>query len=105
MCSSPVNQAAVAGDVETNIVMQFFENVHQRRRRGHAGLHGESQPVGLAFFMVRILPDNHDAHILISSVAQRIEDSRSRGINGSFAALFANKMVKRLVIGLLLFVS
>ncbi len=96
----PGDQAAVVGHVKLDVLMQFLEDIDQRRRSGHARAHRKCQPLGLVLFMIRILADDHHAHLVEGRVAQGVEYILSRGINFILAAFLADKSIKLLVVGL-----
>ena len=54
----PAFEVAVRRRVDSQVVVQFLEDVHERRGRLDTHGYGETQPVSLARIVVRVLPDD-----------------------------------------------
>src|SRR6056297_3973870 len=68
----PRLQAAVARDNEAEVIVQFLEDIDQRRRNPDARADREAQPVRLARPMIGILTENHDPNARRGRRVQRI---------------------------------
>ena len=55
----PGLQAAMIRWLNAQVVLDFLEDIHQRRRNLHAGAHRKAQTVGLTRAMVGVLPQDH----------------------------------------------
>ena len=77
----PALQVAVVGDVDVQVALELFIDVHQRRRRRHARLHREAQTVGLARAVVRVLAEDHHLDLVQRRRVERVENHRARRID------------------------
>ncbi|MNV18488.1 hypothetical protein D3C71_1093140 [compost metagenome] len=77
----PALQVTVAGDVDVQVALQLFVDVHQRRRRRYARLHREAQAMGLARAVVRVLSEDHDFDLVQWRGIECVEDHRARWID------------------------
>ena len=74
-------QVAVAGDVDIQVALELFVDVHQRRRRFHPRLHGKAQAMGLTLAVIRVLANHHYLDLSQRRGVERIEYQRTRRIN------------------------
>ena len=97
-------QVAVVGNIDIQVALELFIDIHQRRRRFHPRLHREAQTMGLAGPVVRVLADYHHFGLRQRRGIQRIEDQRTRRINLLACGLLAAQKIPQLThIGLLEF--
>src|SRR5690606_14260545 len=91
----------VVRDWTAQVVVQFLEDVLQRRRRRHARLDGKAQPVGLSGPMIRVLAQ--DAHLCLGvrRVMQGVENVVHVRVNRARPVLFNQEPPQLLVVGLL----
>src|SRR5690625_4127164 len=69
------------GRYAPEIPLQLFKNIPQRRRRGHARLDRKAQPVGLAWTVVRVLPQHHYFYLLQRRGVKSIKYLFGGGVN------------------------
>lgn len=93
----PALQVTMTGDGDIQVALQFFVDVHQRRRRRHPWLHRETQAVGLAGAVIGILAENHHFHLLQRRGVQRIEDHRPRRVDLFAGSVFLAQEFAQLV--------
>ena len=77
----PGLQRTVRGNGKKQIVVQFPEDVAQRRRKPDAGPDGKRQTVRLSVVVIGILPENHDFHAFGRGQAEGAEKLLPRGEN------------------------
>ncbi|MNP58571.1 hypothetical protein D3C76_1534960 [compost metagenome] len=66
----------MVGYRDVQVALQFLVDIDQRRRRGHARLHRETQAMGLARTVVWVLAKNDYFHLVQRCRVERIEDQR-----------------------------
>ncbi|MNV09210.1 hypothetical protein D3C71_996990 [compost metagenome] len=77
----PALQVTMVGDVDVQVALELFIDVHQRRWRRHAGLHREAQTVGLARAVIGILTEDHHLDLVQRRGIERVENHRPRRID------------------------
>ena len=73
----------------SKVVLYLLEDVLQRRRKHHPVVHRETQAVGLSWFMIRILSDNHHLHLVERTEIEGIEDQSARWVTGGGIVLLS----------------
>ena len=78
----PRNQAAVSlwRNFKPDIFVKLLEDILEGRGFRNARLNGESQPVGLSRFVIRVLSQDDHLYILIWCVPKSVEDIVHRRI-------------------------
>ena len=71
----------------TQVTMQFGENVLERRRRWNTDRNGKAQPVGLSWAMIGVLPQDHHLHLVERCQLKSPEDVAAFGMDGVPLAL------------------
>ena len=66
----PGNEAAVVGNLAAEVVVQFLEHIHQRRRRFDAGPHRKAKTVRLPFTVIGVLAEQQDFHFVVGGVLE-----------------------------------
>ena len=71
--------------------------VYQAGRRGHTGLHRETEAVGLTRAVVGVLSENNNLYLVEGSPVQGVEDLASRGKEGFALSFFLYKKLPQLI--------
>ncbi|PAV66679.1 hypothetical protein WR25_01824 [Diploscapter pachys] len=87
----PALQMPVARRGNAQIVVQFLEDVAQRRRHLHPRLHRKAQAMRLPRPMVRVLPQDHDLHRIERRQLQRPKPVVRRRQDGLPRRLFCGQ--------------
>lgn len=80
-------EKTVGRALQPEIVFQLLVDIDQRWRWPDAGLHTETQAVGLARSVIGVLPQDNDAHLIKWSEVKRAKIFLAFGVNlfsGSF---------------------
>lgn len=96
----PGNQRAMVGWGDSEIGLEFFEYVRQRRWRGHTGPDRERQTMRLSRTVVGILPEDHDPHVGVRSEVERSEDLIGWWVDRCFCPLVGNERLQLRPVGL-----
>lgn len=81
-------EAAVGGNGETQIAVNFLVNILQGGRRRHAGLDGKTQTVSLIWPVVWVLPENDNLYSIEGSGIEGVKNLRARRVNSVTRLLF-----------------
>ena len=76
----PARQIARRWNGGPQIALNLLEDILQRRGKRHAVLHRETQPVGLAGFVVGVLADDDHFHPVERAQVEGIEDELARRV-------------------------
>ena len=74
----PSGKVAVCGMRNAQVAMQFLEQVHQGRRRGHSDGHRETETMRLAGAVVGVLAKDHHPHLIERCGIEGGEDPLAR---------------------------
>ena len=97
--SGPTSQASCRRYGTSQVIMDFFEYVLQRRREGCPVCHGEAQAFRLTRFMIGILSQQDHLHLFKGTKVEGIEDERARRIAGALLIFGTHKFCQFLKIG------
>ena len=75
------------GNIQTQLGMNFLENILQGGRDSHPGLDRETEPMGLALSVIRVLAENNDLYFPQRRMREGIENILTRG-KDTLALLF-----------------
>ncbi len=70
----PTRQVATCGDGSSRLCLHLLHNIAQRWRKGDSVLHREAKSMRLPHIVVRVLPQNHNAHIRQRCLPKGIEN-------------------------------
>ena len=70
--ASPGLEIAMPGAFDTEVVLKLFVDVAQRWWHSNAVTHRETQAVGLAWPVIRVLPENYDPNVRIRREVKRV---------------------------------
>ena len=99
--TSPAREVATLWDGRSQVIFYLLEDVLQRRRKHHSFLHGEAQPMSLAWLVVGILPDDDHLYLIKGTQVESIEDQPAWRIAGSCLVLLSHLLRKLHEVGLL----
>ena len=94
----PMREVARRGDRFAQITLQLLVYIHQRRWRRYAILHRETQTMCLIDIMIRILTNNHHAHLVKRTQIKRTKDLTRRRETLRSTIRLAHKMGEQLEI-------
>ena len=77
----PAQQVAARGHRLAEVALDFLEDIQKRRRVRHTVLHREAESMRLPRFVIRVLPEDDDLHLVERTVGKGVEDIRSRRID------------------------
>ena len=99
--AGPPREVAVLRHGHAKVIANLAEDVLQRRGEGHAGLHGEAQPMGLSRLMVGVLADDDHLHLVEGTEVEGIEDETGRRVAAHGLVLLTHGLGQLCEIGLL----
>ena len=76
--------------LDSEVGVNFLEDINQRRRRGYVRAYGEAQAVGLAGAVVGVLAEDNHAHLIQRCTVQGVEAMVAGGEQG-FSGLFLRR--------------
>ena len=95
----PAVEVASQGDGHPDVGMQLLEDVDQRGRELYAGLHRETESVGLPRLVVRVLPENHHLHLVKRREVEGVENLRTGRKDGKLLFLCHQEALQLLKVG------
>lgn len=90
----PAHEVSAAWHGHAEVALYLLEYVDKRRRKRHAIVHREAQPVGLPRLMVRVLAYYHNLNLAERAKVEGVEDEPSWGITRGAFVFVAHKFDK-----------
>lgn len=92
---SPAGQIARSRNVGSYVILDFLEDIHQRRRKRNTVVHRKAKTMGLSRSVIRILPDNNYLHFIEGAKIESIENQLSRRIDRPMGIFLAHEFGQR----------
>ena len=94
----PLGKIARAWQGAAQLVVQFFEDIYERRGHGHALLHRKAQPVRLPLVVVGVLPQDHRLHLRERGQLEAVVDVVHVGVDDVVRILALQKFADLFII-------
>ena len=88
----PAAKVAAFRNRLAKVVVDFLENIHQRRRKRHTVAHREAQAVGLVHIVIRVLTQNHHLHAVEGRGVERRKNLAPRRKHSSGGIFMLHKL-------------